>query len=313
MQAQAVVYWIHLPEHTDPKIEGYLGVSKRFESRMKDHLKDIQEGKHKNTHLVNAVNKYGWDNLIKEALYTGDESSCYELEENYRTTKAIGWNISPGGHRGPGWPSGKKKSKKSVEKQKATNNKKYALDRENKILARRVRLEEREQNRQTKINAIQEKRRLRAIKVQEKEEKIKKQLLERDRRLKKHIEEGAIFKVVDLKDRPVCPICNKGRCAINYRKLGIPHYRSMCDECGRKKNKLKPRSPKWKNKGYKKKTACDLCGFKGLFTSQITVFHIDGNLDNAEMSNLRSICLNCVEVVKKKEVTWKRGDLQVDH
>jgi len=36
-------------------------------------------------------------------------------------------------------------------------------------------------------------------------------------------------------------------------------------------------------------------------------------LENAEMTNLRSICLNCVEVVKKKEVTWKRGDLQVDH
>ena len=312
MQAQAVVYWIHLPEHTDPKTEGYLGVSKRFESRMKDHFKDIQEGKHKNTHLVNAVNKYGWDNLIKEALYTGDESSCYELEENYRTSKAIGWNIAPGGHRGPGWPSGKKKSKKSVEKQKATVDKKYAADRENKLLARRLRLEEREQKRQIKINAIQEKRKLRVIKVQEKEEKIKKQLLERERRLKKQIEEGAVFKVV-LKDRPICSSCNKEYCAINYRKLGIPHYRSICDECGRKKNKLKPRTPKWKTKGYKKKTICDLCGFKGLFTSQITVFHIDGNLENTDLVNLRSICLNCVEVVKKKEVNWKRGDLEVDH
>jgi hypothetical protein len=31
------------------------------------------------------------------------------------------------------------------------------------------------------------------------------------------------------------------------------------------------------------------------------------------MTNLRSICLNCVEVVKKKDVTWKRGDLEVDY
>ena len=113
--------------------------------------------------------------------------------------------------------------------------------------------------------------------------------------------------------RPICKLCNKNYCAINYNRKGITYYRSKCDECGRSKNKLKPRIPKWKSKGYKKKTACDLCGFKSLFTSQITVFHIDGNLDNAELSNLRSICLNCVEVVKKKEVTWRRGDLEVDY
>ena len=113
--------------------------------------------------------------------------------------------------------------------------------------------------------------------------------------------------------RPICSTCEKNFCAINYKRGEITHYRRMCDECGRKKNKLKPRTPKWKNKGYKKKTACDLCGFKSLFPTQITVFHIDGNLDNADLANLRSICLNCVEVVKKKEVTWRRGDLKVDY
>ena len=43
------------------------------------------------------------------------------------------------------------------------------------------------------------------------------------------------------------------------------------------------------------------------------MFHIDGNLEHIENTTLRSICLNCVEVVKKKEVTWRRGDLQVDY
>ena len=76
---------------------------------------------------------------------------------------------------------------------------------------------------------------------------------------------------------------------------------------------LKPRKPKWQGKGYKKKPTCDLCGFKSIFPSQITVFHIDGNLENATLTNLRSICLNCVEVVKRREVTWRRGDLEVDH
>lgn len=113
--------------------------------------------------------------------------------------------------------------------------------------------------------------------------------------------------------RPICQTCNKNFCAINYNRNGITHYRSGCDECGRKKAKLKPRRPNWNKSGYKKKTTCDLCGFRSLYASQITVFHIDGKLDNIELANLRSICLCCVEVVKKKEVTWKRGDLRVDY
>lgn len=113
--------------------------------------------------------------------------------------------------------------------------------------------------------------------------------------------------------RPICSHCNKNYCAVNYIRIGITHYRSMCDECGRKKKKLKPRKAAWTKNGYKKKAACDLCGFKSLFTTQITVFHIDGDLENSVQSNLRSICLNCVEVVKKKEVNWKRGDLEIGY
>lgn len=114
-------------------------------------------------------------------------------------------------------------------------------------------------------------------------------------------------------NRPICPHCNKNFCAVNYVKNDVTHYRSMCDECGRKKEKKKPRKANWTKSGYKKKATCDLCGFKSIFTSQITVFHIDGDLENILQSNLRSICLNCVEVVKKKEVNWKRGDLKVDY
>lgn len=113
--------------------------------------------------------------------------------------------------------------------------------------------------------------------------------------------------------RPICKHCNKNCCAVNYIRNGTTHYRSKCDECGRKATKKKPRVPGWQKAGYKKKAACDLCGFKGLFTSQMTVFYIDGNLENNEYINLRTICLNCVEVVKRKNVTWRRGDLEVDY
>lgn len=113
--------------------------------------------------------------------------------------------------------------------------------------------------------------------------------------------------------RPICKLCNKNYRAINYIKNSITHYRSICDECGKKKPKAKNRQTLWQKAGYKKKQICDICGFKSLYPSQMTVFHIDGDLRNINFSNLRSICLNCVEVVKRKEVTWKRGDLQVDY
>jgi len=99
---------------------------------------------------------------------------------------------------------------------------------------------------------------------------------------------------------------------VNYIREDVTHYRSLCDECGRKKSKKKPRVPSWQKAGYKKKNTCDLCGFKSLFPAQMTVFHIDGKLENTELVNLRTVCLNCVEVIKRKEVTWRRGDLEVD-
>ena len=113
--------------------------------------------------------------------------------------------------------------------------------------------------------------------------------------------------------RPICNTCGKNHCAVNYIREGITHYRSGCDECGRKKKKLKPRKANWTKSGYKKKTTCDLCGFKSLFPSQMTVYHIDGNLENITLINLRTVCLCCIEVVKRKEITWRRGDLEVDH
>lgn len=113
--------------------------------------------------------------------------------------------------------------------------------------------------------------------------------------------------------RPICKICNKNSCAINYIRNKKTYYRSSCDECGRKKKKLKPRIPSWQKAGYKKKATCDLCGFRSAYFTQMSVFHIDGHLENTSMTNLRSICLNCVEVVKVKNVNWKRGDLEVDY
>ena len=113
--------------------------------------------------------------------------------------------------------------------------------------------------------------------------------------------------------RPICKECNKNYCSINYTRNSKVYYRSRCGYCRKKQVKRKPLVQSWEKAGYQKKPHCDLCGFKSLYLTQMTVFYIDGDLTNAAFSNLRTICLNCIEVVKRKEVTWKRGDLTVDY
>lgn len=113
--------------------------------------------------------------------------------------------------------------------------------------------------------------------------------------------------------RPICKECNKNYCAVNYIRNNKTYYRRICNECGKNKIRKKKFVPGWVKSGYKKKQVCDYCGFKAIYSTQLTVYHIDGNLNNTDLLNLRTICLNCVEVVKRKEVNWKRGDLTVDY
>jgi hypothetical protein len=92
------VYWIRLPEHTDPSKEGYVGLSTNFEIRMKSHFGYSNK---EDTHVYRAIRKYGWDNLIKEVLIYGSDDHCKELEFKLRPAPSIGWNEIPGGNFSP--------------------------------------------------------------------------------------------------------------------------------------------------------------------------------------------------------------------
>ena len=80
----------------------------------------------------------------------------------------------------------------------------------------------------------------------------------------------------------------------------------------RKKRKEKPQTPRWELSGYKKKAICDRCGFRARWAAQLLVYHIDGNLNNSAVRNLKTICQNCVVDVKKADLPWKVGDLAPD-
>lgn len=88
------VYWIRCQDHTDMMSQGYIGVSKDADARYTQHLKKTQ-----NRHLRFAIDKYGWDNLVKTKIVVADKEYCLDLERKLRPTDGVGWNcVAGGGH-----------------------------------------------------------------------------------------------------------------------------------------------------------------------------------------------------------------------
>ena len=112
--------------------------------------------------------------------------------------------------------------------------------------------------------------------------------------------------------RPICKVCGRNQAAINGYHNEKLYYRSRCNACIRKKKKLPAVKPRWLQAGYKKKLQCDRCGFRSRHAAQLTVHHVDGNLNNCELRNLKTICLNCVVEVTKLDLPWRAGDLEPD-
>lgn len=109
----SVVYWIRLPEHNDVFTQGYVGVSSNQKKRFYDHRYSLD-----NSHLRRAVEKYGWDSLIKQVLLIADKTYCLMIEAKLRAQNHIGWNIVKGGGAPPEskWNLGKTLSEETKAK-----------------------------------------------------------------------------------------------------------------------------------------------------------------------------------------------------
>jgi predicted GIY-YIG superfamily endonuclease len=111
--ANVSVYWIHHPEHTDIFTQGYIGITKDIKKRWSDHAKRTG-----NAHLLHAIKKYGWDNLVKEVILVADKAYCLMIEVKLRSHNQIGWNIAKGGGNPPictrtGWKHTKETNEKN--------------------------------------------------------------------------------------------------------------------------------------------------------------------------------------------------------
>lgn len=116
------VYWIHHTSHTDIFSQGYVGVSVSLDKRMRSHKLATQ-----NPHLRNAIQKYGWDELVKETVLIADTEYCLAIEAKLRSADNLGWNIIKGGGMPPrakkgqgvgkvGWGKGRKLSAETRKK-----------------------------------------------------------------------------------------------------------------------------------------------------------------------------------------------------
>jgi hypothetical protein len=108
--------------------------------------------------------------------------------------------------------------------------------------------------------------------------------------------------------RPLCKACERRPRAIAYYRNDKCVYRSRCTECERRHKKLPAQTPRWTAQGYKLKKACDLCGFRAKIARQLLVYHLDGNLNNCQLHNLRTVCHNCAVELSWDKSVWRRGD-----
>lgn len=89
---RAIVYWAHLPEHTDIKKHGYIGITKDSLSKRKaNHFR--YKGK---CRFQSAIKKYG-DKIVWDTLLIGSPDYVALMEVKLRPDTDIGWNMRSGG------------------------------------------------------------------------------------------------------------------------------------------------------------------------------------------------------------------------
>jgi hypothetical protein len=98
----AVLYWLHLKEHTDVFTQGYVGVTTRLiEVRFKEHCSKFNNSYNPYNPLHLAFAQHGTENIVKTRLCVADTSEIYKVEELFRPFEYMGWNTAQGGRMSP--------------------------------------------------------------------------------------------------------------------------------------------------------------------------------------------------------------------
>jgi hypothetical protein len=96
--------------------------------------------------------------------------------------------------------------------------------------------------------------------------------------------------------RPLCKYCGVSPAKSRGKsKLGYKIWHTMCSSCSRKLY----------NDDYKhlnnKKNICEECNFKAIDACQLDLIYIDGDINNKDISNLKTLCANCSRLLSKNK------------
>lgn len=96
---KCTIYWAHLPEHTDPMTEGYIGITKRnLDIRKKEHYQLVANGSQKLFHK--KLRKH--NNIIWTVIgFCFSVHTSLIIERAFRTNIKGTWNSQKGGNSFP--------------------------------------------------------------------------------------------------------------------------------------------------------------------------------------------------------------------
>ena len=117
------------------KINGklYIGSSVNIESRLKSHIKELNNNSHNNNYLQNAWNKYGENNFIFEVIEVVEDKNYLREREQYYidiykvTDHSIGYNILPNTNIGLGVKASKEVRSKISDACRGAKNGHYGM------------------------------------------------------------------------------------------------------------------------------------------------------------------------------------------
>lgn len=93
MENNYCLYWLHYPSFSDPKTEGYIGITSDLDRRIVEHTNYT-----KYAHIKNRIASGAIFTIIHSSL---TKQQAEELEKQYRPEENIGWNIAKGGNIPP--------------------------------------------------------------------------------------------------------------------------------------------------------------------------------------------------------------------
>ena len=101
---ECVVYHKHIAGMDTS--DGYIGISKHFKERQKQHNRDAFVRNSIYT-VHERMRMYG-DEVMTSIIFEGSINDCFDLEEELRPRWHMGWNMAIGGGRpGSGWKPGR--------------------------------------------------------------------------------------------------------------------------------------------------------------------------------------------------------------